>query len=283
MKCDLIFFGFGGLTSKLILDSLKNDKKVICVSEHVKSHHEKFIDNNRANVRFLTKQEVISKEINCENAIVSWRDNSNLEWNKSILKAWIESTSFTLNRILHLSSASVYTDYKRAVSEDSFILDLNQQGSHKFELEKDLKKIADRKFVQITQLRVSNIYGPSMNSSFIKRIQDAVQKERKLDVFENREIYRDFIHEDDVLLAIRSLMEIDDLPEIINISTGQGTSISAILEIVKSHFVDLKLNEIKVGKNVKLSSILDCSLLASLIEWNPRKLSAELENLLSVK
>jgi nucleoside-diphosphate-sugar epimerase len=283
MKCDLIFFGFGGLTSKLILDSLKNDKKVICVSEHVKSHYEKFIDNNRANVRFLTKQEVMSKEINCENAIVSWRDNSNLEWNKSILKTWIESTSFTLNRILHLSSASIYTDSKRAVSEDSFILDLNQQESHKFELEKDLKQIADRKLVQITQLRVSNIYGPSMNSSFIKRIQDAVQKERKLDVFENREIYRDFIHEDDVLLAIRSLMEIDDLPEIINISTGQGTSISAILEIVKSHFVDLKLNEIKVGKNVKLSSILDCSLLASLIEWNPRKLSTELENLLSVK
>jgi len=283
MKCDLIFFGFGGLTSKLILNFLENGKKVICVSEYVKSHHEKFIDNNRENVRFLTKQEVISKEINCGNAIVSWRDNSNLEWNKSILKAWIESPSFTLNRILHLSSASVYADSSKAVNEDSFILDLNQQGSHKFELEKALKQIADRKFVQITQLRVSNIYGPSMNSSFIKRIQDAVQKKIQLDVFENREIYRDFIHEDDVLLAIRSLMEINDLPEIINISTRQGTSISAILEIVKSHFVDLKLNEIKVGKNVKLSSILDCSLLASLIEWNPRKLSAELENLLFVK
>jgi nucleoside-diphosphate-sugar epimerase len=283
MKCDLIFFGFGGLTSKLILDSLKNDKKVICVSEHVKSHHQKFIEDNKANVQFLTKHEVIFNEIISEDAIVSWRDNSNLGWNKTNLKAWIESPSFNLNRILHLSSASVYADSSKAVNENSSNLDLNQQGNQKFDLERDLTQIADRKFVQITQLRVSNIYGPSMNLSFIKRIQDAVQQKIELDVFQNQEIYRDYIHEEDVLLAIRSLMEVDDLPKIINISTGQGTSISAILGIVESHFIDLKLNEIKVASNLKLSSILDCSLLASLIEWNPRKLFAELENLLSTK
>jgi UDP-glucose 4-epimerase len=78
----------------------------------------------------------------------------------------------------------------------------------------------------------------------------------------NGESIRDFIHIDDVVSIYREILEVKNFP-IINVSTGNGQSISSILLFlmkndININYTNVNLNEIKISMsdNTRLLEIM---------------------------
>jgi nucleoside-diphosphate-sugar epimerase len=179
-----------------------------------------------------------------------------------------------------LSSSFIYRDSEFSLSEDDKNLDSQIENNEKYLLERKISTLALIKNSSVSQLRISDVYGPSMKSGFIKDIRDSILNGTDLKVFSDNQILRDFIYEEDVLFALQELMKLETMPPIINISTGIGTTIESIPKLVRSEGFPLKLQKIFAAYDIKRSSLLDCSLLSSLIDWSPDRIENQVKNIL---
>ena len=133
-------------------------------------------------------------------------------------------------------------------------------------------------------LRISNVYGINVRYGFIGALFDSIKHGSEVSIFQNLSITRDYVHVHDVIYAIRMLFEVDTDLECINISTGIGTTISQVLDIFASKGYNFeKRREIAINLLVKQVSILDCTNLSKLIDWQPRSLTEVLSELLPIK
>ena len=128
------------------------------------------------------------------------------------------------------------------------------------------------------------MYGINVRYGFIGALFDSIKHGSEVSIFQNLSITRDYVHVHDVIYAIRMLFEVDTDLECINISTGIGTTISQVLDIFASKGYNFeKRREIAINLLVKQVSILDCTNLSKLIDWQPRSLTEVLSELLPIK
>lgn len=267
----IIVFGAGEITNLLIKDLTFSGKKVICVTENSFGQVDDLL---HINLEIATYKEVTNKKLKIDTAIFSWKDLNRLIQDDQAVLKWLESDMFQVSKSIHLSSASVYKLSDEPQSEDCDVFESNA----KVELEKSLKNLSIRNKTMHTNLRISNVYGIGISYGFIGSLFDSIKSGSEIQILQNLNITRDYIHVEDVIYAIKMLLEIDDYPDCINISTGIGTTLSQVLEAFsakgfnfESH-IDLT-NEIKV-RDV---SILDCKCLAGLIKWQPKSLKQFLD------
>jgi nucleoside-diphosphate-sugar epimerase len=273
---NVVIFGAGEISNLLIKELIFRNNKVLCVSDNSFGQ----INNlSHDNLDILSYKEILNQKLEVDTAIYAWRDSTRLiSHNKTILN-WIESRNFHANKSFHLSSSSVYKDFNAPHKENCKVLEKNK----KLELEQFLTELALKKESIHTNLRISNVYGIDISHGFIGTLFDSIKHRSKVSIFRNLSITRDYVHVNDVIYAIRMLLEIDIDSECINISTGIGTTISQVLEIFAHrgfNFEDRIL--IEDDSKVKKFSILDCESLSTLINWRPSSISHTLNSLLAI-
>lgn len=273
----IIVFGAGEITNLLIKDLTSSGKKVICVTENSFGQVDDLLHSN---LEIATYKEVANKKLKVDAAIFSWKDLNRLIQDNNAVLRWLESEMFQASKSIHLSSAAVYKLSDEPQSEDCDVLESNA----KVELEKSLMNLSVRKKTMHTDLRISNVYGIDISYGFIGSLFDSIKSGSQIQILQNLNITRDYIHVEDVIYAIKMLLEIDDYPDCINISTGIGTTLLELLEAFSAKGFNFE-NRIALSTEVKVRefSVLDCKCLAGLIEWQPKSLNQVLNKLFPVK
>ena len=265
-KVDVAIFGFGSITKKIITGLLNNNYKIICVTNNQSYQKEK----NSKDLNFLTYQNAVNHQIISNLSIFTWRKDPNFIVNKDRFYEWLNSDLFLTKRSILLSSASVYKDSPIPLTESQENLEPQVELNDKYVLEIILTDLMKYKNSAHINLRISNVYGANLDYGFIGSLMKSVKSNGTVDIVENQEVVRDYIYVDDVSHAIQELTKIDITKEILNISTGIGTSIGQILEIFSSKgFNFQKMQTMAIRKNFKQSSVLNCDELSRIIHWKP--------------
>ena len=268
---DLIVFGFGPITQEIIDYLLQANISIICVTNNrlPKKNLTRYQD-----IRFLTRDEIVSNKVVTDAAIFSWRDKKPLEENSSEIEKWLRSSEFVCRRSLLMSSASVYADSKLAQNESIKNLSSEVEGNAKFILETKLSELMESKSIPHLNLRISNAYGSKLRYGLIGELLHSIHTQTPPKIFNMRKILRDYISINDIVFGINSLLRIGFEKSNVNMSTGVGTSIDEVLEIFaqKGYHFENRFN-IALPPEMVNSSILDCAFLSSIIDWAPRNLN----------
>ena len=269
-ETDLIVFGFGPITQKVIDYLIQTNNSIICVTN--KRLREKDLTRNE-NILFLTRDEIVTNKVIANAALFSWRDKLPLEENASDIQKWLRSSEFVCHRSLLMSSASVYADSKIAQSESVKNLNSRVEVNAKFILETKLSELMASKSIPHLNLRISNAYGANLRYGLIGELFHSIHNQTPPHIFSVRKILRDYISTSDLISGINSLLKLDFEKSNVNMSTGIGTSIEEVLEIFaqKGYHFEERINILPPSEIVG-SSILDCTLLSSIIDWVPKNL-----------
>lgn len=128
-------------------------------------------------------------------------------------------------------------------------------------------------------LRLANVYGPGQlaerGQGIIGALLMCAETDRRLQIFGDGSVVRDFIHVDDVADAVTRLLSGPPEPQVLNVGSGIGTSINAAVQVVRAvtgkaievDYVDSRTADVSV-------STLDTRRIRSLIPFNPRSLEA---------
>ncbi|MBD2551510.1 NAD-dependent epimerase/dehydratase family protein [Microcystis elabens FACHB-917] len=131
-------------------------------------------------------------------------------------------------------------------------------------------------------LRVSNIYGPGRRpkngQGVISYWIDSAIREKPLELLCDSESSADYIYISDVIQAILKTIETfkahtGRISEIINIGSGEASSLSNIIDILASHFPGIKIiycKEVLKSNHTPRKSCLDISKAQKLLGWKPQ-------------
>jgi len=275
---DIIVFGYGKLINQLLIELLRKDLSIICITDQ-----KVFLPSYefKSKVKIFSRREILNFELNCNVSIFAWRDTKHLFENNGLLKTWLESDLFVCTKGFFLSSASVYKDSEILISESNSNLDRDIKTNAKYRLEEALSEIMSSKSGRNVNLRISNVYGIDLSYGFIGSLFQNVKNGMPIRIFKGAEIIRDYISVHDVIFAITNLISKDVAVKNINVSSGIGTSVNQVLLIFNKLGYTMKptVEEI-MTEPFRFSVVLDCALLASIISWAPKPLSLEIERML---
>jgi UDP-glucose 4-epimerase len=168
------------------------------------------------------------------------------------------------------SSAAIYGITKGAsVDESTPINPANTYAYHKWIAEEICRCYSQNYGIKSTILRLFNVYGKEGTGIINILVEKAVRDETISLYGENQ--LRDFTLIDFIAKAFLSVLDCKRCQnETINVGTGVGRSIKDIVELVKEHYPNIKL-ERKEYKGVLYDSVADISKLKKLTGFEPDK------------
>jgi UDP-glucose 4-epimerase len=114
---------------------------------------------------------------------------------------------------------------------------LTSHGVTKVAAEHYLSLYADVYGVPSQILRCGNVYGdgqpPDRSQGLVAAALDCARRGRPLTVYGDGSSVRDFIAVDDVVDIVAGLLGREDVPSVINVGSGRGTSVADVLALVK--------------------------------------------------
>ena len=138
----------------------------------------------------------------------------------------LDSCKFNnISKIIVISSASVYQNSDKPVTEASIVEPLSPYGQSKL----DMEKITMQSKIDYTILRLFNVYGDGHTSGVITNFKKNILENKPLIIFGDGKAIRDFIHIDDVVNGI--IISIKSKFGIYNIASGNGTSIGDLAKL----------------------------------------------------
>jgi nucleoside-diphosphate-sugar epimerase len=190
-----------------------------------------------------------------------------------------------IERIVYLSSATVYQEFDGYVNENQ--LDLNKDphfsyigvGWAKRSAEKLCKFWHEKYGMEIIIVRCANIYGPfarfdPSNSNFIPAlIRKAVANTDPFEVWGSPKVVRDVIFADDFAEAVALLLAHQEIKcDIFNLGYGETVSVD---DVVKSALkaAGHKPTSVKYTEDMPQTinfRALDCSKIKSVLNWDPK-------------
>ena len=146
-----------------------------------------------------------------------------------VLKYLID-TSAKINKIIYTSSSSVYGN-SSITNEEYQPCPVSIPSSLKHLNEQFLEQICLQYNLNLTVVRVFNMYGGNDEFSIIHKIYDCYLSKAVLTIFNNGNSVRDFIHINDVVNIYEKLLLDSSIDiNILNIGSGKGQSLSNILK-----------------------------------------------------
>lgn len=147
-----------------------------------------------------------------------------------------------VNKVIYTSSSSVYGDNDSCKESDQ-VMPSNLHAALKFANEQLVGQFCQKNAIDYTVTRVFNMYGGDDKFSIVSKVLKAFKQAQALNIFNNGAAIRDFIHIDDVVTAYSRVLETKNV-NILNIGTGQGIAIKALLDIASYHDQDFKINNV---------------------------------------
>jgi UDP-glucose 4-epimerase len=173
--------------------------------------------NHDVVIHLAAKTDVIDSIINPDDTF-----QTNVQGSQNVL----DSCKFNnISKIIVISSASVYQNSDKPVTEASIVEPLSPYGQSKL----DMEKITMQSKIDYTILRLFNVYGDGHTSGVITNFKKNILENKPLIIFGDGKAIRDFIHIDDVVNGI--IISIKSKFEIYNIASGNGTSIGDLAKL----------------------------------------------------
>jgi len=207
-------------------------------------------------------------------SIPSCKENPNLSFRLNALSVQNILEAMRLNDVDHLifsSTAAVYGEINGPkVNEDAGPKPTTVYGFHKLAAELLIKAYAEQYGLNPTILRIFNVYGDldkehGVISLFIK---NAFANEPL--IIKGGKQLRDFVELKDVVRAFIEALTNAKVCEnqIINVASGVGLTISAVAEMVKQHFPEVKV-DYKPSDSNEYSFYANVSRMKNLLKLNP--------------
>jgi UDP-glucose 4-epimerase len=140
-----------------------------------------------------------------------------------------------IKKFVFTSSAAIYGDYEKNISETSPTIPTTVYGSTKLTGEQYCKIYSNLFGINITCLRPFNIYGLRQNDAYagvISKFMDKLNENKSPIIFGNGKQTRDFIHVDDVARAFYYALKFKKTKfTVFNLATGKSTSINELAKI----------------------------------------------------
>ena len=168
-----------------------------------------------------------------------------------------------INKIIYTSSSSVYGN-NIFCSENDEVKPLNLHAALKVSNEKLVEKYCIENKINYTITRIFNMYGGEDKFSVISKILNAIKNDSEISIVNGGNAIRDFIHIDDVVEIYINLLKLD--VNILNVGTGEGTSIKSLLDFLIYRDWNLNINNIQRAE--LKASTANITFLNSLIEKN---------------
>ncbi len=180
-----------------------------------------------------------------------------------------------VNKIVFISSGgSIYGANGQAVNSETHDCNpLNVYGWMKLSIEKYIKLFHHHSGINYLLIRPSNVYGigqnPESNLGLIAVNVNKAMKNQNFEVWGDGEIIRDYIHVQDLVEAIVTLIQFDKWNETLNVGSGKGFSINQVLSnIIEITGSKSKINYTKGRKVDVAKNILNIQKIQELISWS---------------
>jgi UDP-glucose 4-epimerase len=175
---------------------------------------------------------------------------------------FIKNNRIKVNKIIYTSSSSVYGN-NILCNENDELKPMNLHASLKVANEKLVEKFCIENSIDYTIARIFNMYGGDDNFSIISKIIKAYKNNEELNIVNNGNAIRDFIHIEDVVDIYSKILDKKDI-KILNIGSGNGSSIKNILDFLNNHNIKIKTKNIQ-REELKISTA-DISKLKALLK-----------------
>jgi len=242
------------LSKKIINSKLISSREILTNIEELNV----LKDNLPINIIFNNFQPAtkLNEFFNLENYVV----NSILTTSKVL--DFIKNNQIVVNKIIYTSSSSVYGN-NILCNENDELKPMNLHASLKVANEKLVEKFCIENSIDYTIARIFNMYGGDDNFSIISKIIKAYKNSEELNIVNNGNAIRDFIHIEDVVDIYSKILDKKDI-KILNIGSGNGSSIKNILDFLNNHNIKIKTKNIQ-REELKISTA-DISKLKELLK-----------------
>ena len=242
------------LSKKIINSKLISSREILTNIEELNV----LKDNLPINIIFNNFQPAtkLNEFFNLENYVV----NSILTTSKVL--DFIKNNQIVVNKIIYTSSSSVYGN-NILCNENDELKPMNLHASLKVANEKLVEKFCIVNSIDYTIARIFNMYGGDDNFSIISKIIKAYKNNEELNIVNNGNAIRDFIHIEDVVDIYSKILDKKDI-KILNIGSGNGSSIKNILDFLNNHNIKIKTKNIQ-REELKISTA-DISKLKELLK-----------------
>jgi UDP-glucose 4-epimerase len=214
-----IFDNFENSSLVHFISIFKDDVTIISgnITNYSKLFHS--MKNHDIVVHLAAKISVPDSIINPESTF-----DTNVNGTQNVLNALLYNK---ITKIVSLSSAAVYSDTERILDETSITVPSSPYGTSKLEMEKKINQFTVQHKISSTILRLFNVYGSGQSIQYagvITKFKEKINQNLPLIIYGNGSVLRDFIHVDDVVVAIILAMDSSE-SNTYNIASGTSTSI----------------------------------------------------------
>lgn len=175
-------------------------------------------------------------------------------------------------RFIYLSTADVYQQSNFLLDENSTLAPVSMYAQAKMQTEKSLMSEASKRGIDLILLRPSLVYGPSSPPGmFLSDLFESVKNSTVFSYSPNH-IARDFINILDVCSAIFKIINHPDkLCGVYNLSTGIGTSLESMVNLVQKDIERGLVTERSTfsKKSANPYLVLSSDKLQNSIDWKP--------------
>lgn len=282
----LVLGGFGFIGSNIIEALLNTNLFNIIVFEfkgvtsifadRVRVYHGDF--NNEEDLAEVFENNKIDIVVHLISTTVPATSNDNIEYDVNsnligTIRLLNVMVRYNVMKIVFLSSGgTVYGEIvEQKASEDHPTYPISSHGIIKLSIEKYLYLYRQLHNMEYLVLRVSNPYGEYHHADkqgFINVVIRKILQSKKVVIWGDGTIVRDFIYVKDLANIIARLLELNLYNQVINIGSGKGYSINQILEYIAENHPGIDI-EYKPSRKYDIQRIiLDTKKLNSLD--NPR-------------
>jgi UDP-glucose 4-epimerase len=214
----------------------------------------------------------LAAKINIPDSIINPEStfDTNVKGTQNVLDALLSNH---ISKIVSLSSAAVYLDTISKIAEFSKTIPSSPYGASKLEMEKKINHFTVQYKIQSIILRLFNVYGDGQSIEYagvITQFREKINQNLPLIIYGDGSAMRDFIHVNDVVIAIILAMNSSE-SNTYNIASGTSTSIVDLAKIMitlSGKPLDIIFKPARSGDI--LSSISDVSLAKTSLEFIPK-------------
>ena len=153
--------------------------------------------------------------------------NSNITFTQQLLALpW-----HSLKKIVFLSTVDVYATVDGPISETTTTVPASLYGLSKLYGERMVSQYAAERGIASQVLRIGHVYGPG-EEKYAKVLPKTIQNiiaGRDVELWGDGQELRSFIYIDDVVTAILKAVDLQDLPGVINVVSGNAITISDLI------------------------------------------------------
>lgn len=196
-----------------------------------------------------------------------------------ILFEVIRDSNINIPRVILPSSASIYGVVDRSpISEDTMSKPTNIYSYHKLMAEELAECYAKNYNINVTALRLFNVYG-TKGGGILNILVEKAKKGETIMLYGEKQ-KRDFIHISDVADAFVGVLETSGSGlDIYNVGTGVGRSIEDIVKLVGEYFPEMRIEHGNFN-GILYNAAADITRIKNAIGFNPDKSNSKLKDII---